>query len=143
MYLVPCKQIKLPAPLSFFDISLISFFCQSLVLEVGSASFCLVTNLSNLFTSSFSSVEHCSPILFRTNLNVDILKRVVTRTQRSHNDVSLFFFTWIRMLMFFEDLESSPSFWTAALQTKCQKLAEPTICRKMTDWKIKEKKEER
>ena len=46
------------------------------------------------------------------------------------------------MLIFREGLESGQSFWTAALQTKCQNLAEPTIPRKTTDWKIKEKKEE-
>ena len=42
-----------------------------------------------------------------------------------------------------EDLESSPSFWTVALKTKCQKLVEPTIPRQMTDTKIKEKKDGR
>ena len=42
-----------------------------------------------------------------------------------------------------EGLESSPSFGTAALQTKCQKLAEPAIPRETTDRKMKEKKEER
>ena len=39
------------------------------------------------------------------------------------------------MLIFKEGLESSPSSWTAAFQTKCQKLAEPTCPRDMTDRK--------
>ena len=47
------------------------------------------------------------------------------------------------MLIFKEGLESSPSFWMAAIQTKSKKLAEPTILREMTGRKIKEKKEER
>ena len=48
-------------------------------------------------------------------------------------------FLQIPTLMFKECLESSLSFWTAALQTKCQKLAEPTIPQKTTDRKTKEK----
>ena len=47
------------------------------------------------------------------------------------------------MLKFKEGLESSPSFWTVALQTKSQKLAESTIPRETTDRKIQGKKEER
>ena len=31
------------------------------------------------------------------------------------------------MLILKEDLESSPSVWTGALQTECQKLAEPSL----------------
>ena len=45
--------------------------------------------------------------------------------------------------MFEEGLESGRSFRMPALQTKCQKLAEPTIPHETTDMKIKEKKEER
>ena len=45
------------------------------------------------------------------------------------------------MLTFKEGLESSPSFWMAAFQTKCQKLAEPTIHHEMIDMKTEEKKE--
>ena len=56
---------------------------------------------------------------------------------------SIVLFVWILMPKFKEGLESSPTFWTAALQTKCQKLAEPNIPREATDRKIKEKKEER
>ena len=43
------------------------------------------------------------------------------------------------MLIFKEGLGSSPSFWTAALQTKCQKLTEPRILRETTDSKSKKK----
>ena len=63
------------------------------------------------------------------NSNVDILRRLVIRTQRSSSDVQLSF------------LNSNANI--AALQTKCQKLAEPTILREITDRKIKEKEEER
>ena len=40
---------------------------------------------------------------------------------------------------FKEGLESSSSFLTAVLQTKCQKLAKPTILRETTDRKNKGK----
>ena len=52
-------------------------------------------------------------------------------------------FSQIRTLTFKQGLESSPSFWTEARQTKCQKLAEPTIPRETTDRKIKQQREER
>ena len=49
----------------------------------------------------------------------------------------------IQSQTFKEGLEASPSFWKVACQTKCQKLAKPTILCGMTDWKIQEKKEKR
>ena len=56
---------------------------------------------------------------------------------------SVVLFCMSSMLKFKKGLESSPSFWTVALQTKCQKVAEPKALRELTHRKIKEKKEER
>ena len=47
------------------------------------------------------------------------------------------------MLIFNEGLEFSLSFWTAAFQTNCEKLAEPRTLHEKTDKKEKENKEER
>ena len=47
------------------------------------------------------------------------------------------------MVIFEEGLESSPSFWTTALQAKYQERAEPAFLTETTDRKIKEKKENR
>ena len=43
-------------------------------------------------------------------------------------------------MLTFKGLEFSPNFWKVALQTKCQKPAEPTILRETTDRKIKERR---
>ena len=133
----------------------VSFFCQSLVLKVGSASFwtfsrwaCatwyLVTNSSNLFTTSF---------LFTS------FERIVRWTMFGHSYLFEFecwhskmviysnttFIKWcsvvlFRMLIFKEGLESSQTFWTVVLQTKCPKLTEPTILHETTDRKANKKK---
>ena len=130
-----------------------SWLCQLLyVFLLSMRDQILVNHLTDLFTASFlfTLLEHivCWPAVLGHSFSLEFVcwhsKKVIYSNTKFIKWCSVVSFLYeFRMLKFKECLESSPSFWTAALQTKCQKLAESTILRETSDRKIEEKKEER